>query len=71
MDPKLGYGEVYDYDSYILALDPKSNVNPVMVGKLLPDPKNKKKKIFKGWIQPITHNHFTIIVLQSLIHNKH
>lgn len=42
-DPKSGIGEVYDYDSYMLALDPNSNVNPVLVGKLVPDPKNKKK----------------------------
>ena len=40
-------GEVYDYESYQLALNSSLNVNPVLKGKLVPNPKNRNEIKFE------------------------
>lgn len=40
-------GEIYDYDSYQLALNSSLNVNPVLKGKLVPNPKNRNEIKFE------------------------
>ena len=45
--PGLARGEIYDYDSYQLALNSSLNVNPVLKGKLVPNPKNRNEIKFE------------------------
>lgn len=38
--PGSNYGELYDIDSYYIALNPDNDTKPRLVGKIIPDPKN-------------------------------